>query len=64
MQMAEYPVKVPTSTALRAPTRRVITVRKAPSSVEICIPAMSPSAAVSAISRSTRSSGGLLWATR
>ncbi len=59
MQRAEYPVKVPTSTATAGATSWVSSVSRAPCSGATCIPETAPSAAVVAISSAATSSGGV-----
>ena len=58
MQIDEYPVNVPTSTARRAPTRRVSSVSSAPWSAPICMPAARPRPRVRSWSAASTSSGG------
>ena len=58
MQIDEYPVNVPTSTARRAPTSGSSNVSRAPWSAPICIPATRPSSAGALLQRGSTSSGG------
>ena len=62
MQIDEYPVNVPTSTAFVAPTRRVSSVSSAPSSPDTCIAAMRPSSAVRRWRSRSTSSAPAAWA--
>ena len=64
MQMAEYPVKVPTSMARCTPRARTRIVMKTPCSGAICIPAMRPKARVSWASSVRTSSSGRLCSSR
>jgi len=58
MQIEEYPVNVPTSTAFRAPASLASRVMKVPCSGPICIPAESPNLAAVSAARSRRISSG------
>jgi len=62
-QIAEYPVKVPTSTALAAPTSLASSVMNVPWSGPICMPASEPNIrSVCSASSVSISSGGVLCA--
>jgi hypothetical protein len=64
MQMEEYPVNTPTSTAFFAPMSRTSIVRNSPSSCEICIVVPGTAAWVSSTRSRRISSAGVQWARR